>query len=62
MRCELKDIKAIATTVVDTAFHIHRDLGPGLLETIYEAVLERLLRERGLAVERQRPVPSSTPA
>lgn len=53
----MKDIEAIATTVVDTAFHIHRDLGPGLLETVYEAVLAKMLRERGLSVERQKAVP-----
>mgnify|MGYP001073674876 CR=1 FL=1 len=38
---------------VDTAFHIHQDLGPGLLESAYEAVLVRMLEERGLRVERQ---------
>ena len=53
----MKDIEAIATTVIDTAFHIHRDLGPGLLETVYEVVLERMLQQRGLEVERQKPVP-----
>jgi iron complex transport system substrate-binding protein len=53
----LKDIEAIATAVVDTAFHIHRDLGPGLLETVYEAVLAKMLRERGLSVARQNAVP-----
>jgi iron complex transport system substrate-binding protein len=53
----LKDIEGIATTVVDTAFHIHRDLGPGLLETVYEAVLAKMLRERGLSVARQKAVP-----
>lgn len=53
----MSEIEKITATVVDTAFHIHRDLGPGLLETVYEAVLEKMLRERGLSVERQKPVP-----
>ncbi len=53
----MSKIEEIATTVVDTAFHLHQDLGPGLLETVYEAVLEKMLRDRGLAVERQKPVP-----
>ena len=30
----------IATIIVDTAFHIHRDLGPGLFETVYERIME----------------------
>ena len=52
----MKSVEEIAATVVDTAFHLHRDLGPGLLETVYEAVLERMLLDRGLAVERQKPI------
>jgi iron complex transport system substrate-binding protein len=42
--------------IVDTAFHIHRDLGPGLLESVYELVLAAALQRRGLKVERQKPV------
>ena len=53
----MSKIEEITTTVVDTAFHLHQDLGPGLLETVYEAVLEKMLMDRGLAVERQKPVP-----
>jgi len=47
----------IGKIVVDTAGSVHRDLGPGLLETVYEVVLAHVLRQRGLAVERQVPVP-----
>jgi len=47
----------IGKIVVDTAVSVHRDLGPGLLETVYEVVLAHLLRQRGLAVERQVSVP-----
>ena len=46
----------IATKVLDGAFAIHRALGPGLLESVYEVLLAHELRKRGLAVERQRPI------
>ncbi|MEI6972963.1 MAG: GxxExxY protein [bacterium] len=42
--------------IVDTAFHIHQGLGPGLLESVYEQVLAAALQRSGLKVERQRPV------
>jgi GxxExxY protein len=47
----------IATQVVDAAFKIHTQLGPGLLESVYEAVLTYELRKRGLRVVRQKPIP-----
>jgi len=47
----------IAKIVVDACFHIHSSLGPGLLESVYEAVLARELERRGLRVQRQVPVP-----
>lgn len=43
----------IATEVVDAAFKIHVALGPGLLESVYETVLEHELKKRGLKVQRQ---------
>ena len=43
----------IATAVVDAAFKIHTTLGPGLLESVYEAVLDFELQRRGLRVARQ---------
>jgi GxxExxY protein len=46
----------IGRVVVDAALQVHRELGPGLLETVYEAVLAHELRERGLQVERQVPI------
>jgi GxxExxY protein len=46
----------IGRWVVDVAVHIHRELGPGLLETVYEVVLAYELRRRGLRVERQIPI------
>lgn len=39
--------------VVDAAVSVHRELGPGLLETVYEVVLAHELMQRGLHVDRQ---------
>ena len=50
------NIEELSTVVVDTAFHLHRDLGPGLLESVYESVFARMLESRGLRVERQKPL------
>jgi GxxExxY protein len=47
----------IGRIVVDTAIAVHWELGPGLLEAVYEVILTRELSERGLKVERQIPVP-----
>ena len=46
----------VSAVVVDAAFHLHKDLGPGLLESVYEVVLSRVLEKRGLRVQRQMPV------
>jgi len=42
---------------MDAAFQIHRELGPGLLESVYEVILARKFTDTGLVVERQVPVP-----
>lgn len=47
------DLEALTRAVVDCGYHIHRDLGPGLLESAYEALLAGALRQAGYAVERQ---------
>jgi GxxExxY protein len=47
----------IGTIVVHAAIAVHRELGPGLLETVYEVVLAGELQDRELTVERQVPVP-----
>jgi iron complex transport system substrate-binding protein len=52
----LDDLEFIARNVVDCGYHIHRDLGPGLLESAYEALLAEGLRHEGFFVERQVPV------
>jgi len=47
----------IAKTIVDACYKIHTTLGPGLLESVYEVVLQRELNNRGLQVVRQSSVP-----
>lgn len=47
----------IGTIVVDTVIALHRALGPGLLETVYEITLAHELQKRGLTVERQVAIP-----
>lgn len=47
----------IGTVVVGECIDIHRELGPGLWEGVYEVVLAHALEQRGLAVERQVVVP-----
>ncbi len=46
-------LEQIISNVVDCAYHIHRDLGPGLLESVYQAILAGSLRKRGILVAEQ---------
>ncbi|MCH8204788.1 MAG: GxxExxY protein [Candidatus Hydrogenedentes bacterium] len=46
----------ISGIILDAAITVHRKLGPGLLESVYERVLEYELKRRGLIVERQKPI------
>ena len=46
----------IGTILVGTAIEVHRELGPGLLESVYEVVRAHELSLRGLAVKRQVPI------
>jgi GxxExxY protein len=47
----------IGKAVVDSALAVHRELGPGLLESVYEVILAHELQQRGLRVVRQVPIP-----
>ena len=47
----------LAKIVVDAAYHVHRTLGPGLFESVYQAVLIHELRKRGLHIQDEVPVP-----
>jgi GxxExxY protein len=50
------EIEALARSVVHTGFELHRDIGPGLLESAYEALMALILTNEGYDVERQVPV------
>ncbi|MES2020427.1 MAG: GxxExxY protein [Pseudomonadota bacterium] len=52
----MRDIDEISGDVLDIALRVHRDLGPGLLESVYETVLAAKLSALGYEVVRQRPV------
>ena len=52
----MKPIDEISGMVVDQAIRIHRELGPGLLESVYEVVLAGALVRSGLKVDRQMPI------
>jgi GxxExxY protein len=47
----------IGKIILDSAFKVHTTLGPGLLESVYEAALTIELTKRDLNVERQKPIP-----
>ena len=51
------EIEELARIAVDCGYHLHRDLGPGLLEGAYEVLLAESLRQAGLSVERQVALP-----
>ena len=52
-----EEIERIATIIVDAIYAVYEQLGPGLLESVYEMCLEYELRKRGMIVERQLLVP-----
>jgi GxxExxY protein len=47
----------LATVAVGVAYKIHTTLGPGLLESVYQAIMLHELRKRGLYVEDEVPIP-----
>lgn len=47
----------IGALIVDTAVYIHKKLGSGLLESVYEVILSKLLAQKGLFVQRQVSIP-----
>lgn len=49
-------LEELARLAVDCGYHLHDELGPGLLESVYEACLAQALMRRGVTVERQKPV------
>jgi iron complex transport system substrate-binding protein len=51
---EINDITGI---IIQESIKIHTDLGPGLLESVYEKLLAYRLNKRGLIIKRQTPIP-----
>lgn len=47
----------VSGQIVESAFWVHKEVGPGLLESVYEVILADRLAGMGLQVERQHPVP-----
>jgi GxxExxY protein len=52
-----KYLNELTRTILGAAIEVHRELGPGLLESIYEKCLAHLLREQGLKIVQQQRVP-----
>jgi iron complex transport system substrate-binding protein len=52
----MRELDDITGAVIDVSLRIHRDLGPGLLESVYETTVARGLERRGFHVERQKPI------
>ncbi len=52
-----KDVNELTHAIIGAAIEVHREIGPGLLEGIYEKCLSHLLKEQGFAVSVQQKVP-----
>ena len=53
----MADIEELARVAIDCGFHIHKALGPGLLESVYEMLLAERLSRSGCGIERQKLLP-----
>ncbi|QJB67938.1 GxxExxY protein [Parasphingorhabdus halotolerans] len=53
----MKDLEEIARIAVNCGFKIHKEFGPGLLESVYEVLLFESLKDQGLSAERQKIIP-----
>lgn len=52
----MEELNLISGRIVDAAYRIHKELGPGLLESVYETILARDLARLGYRIERQKPI------
>ncbi|HKS71274.1 MAG TPA: GxxExxY protein [Ktedonobacterales bacterium] len=52
-----RELSQVSNAIIGAAMRVHSALGPGLLESAYEACLALELTERGMQVERQKPLP-----
>jgi GxxExxY protein len=50
------DIEELVAITIDCGFHIHKEIGPGLLESAYELILADMLVSKGMKVDRQKPI------
>lgn len=53
----MADIEELARVAIDCGLKLHKELGPGLLESVYEALLSERLRRLGFEVDRQKLLP-----
>jgi GxxExxY protein len=53
----MKEVEQVGKAVLDVAFYVHTIMGPGLLESVYEAAMALELRQRGFSVEVQKAIP-----
>ena len=49
-------VEELARIAVDVGFELHKEIGPGLLESVYEALLAASLGKRGIKIDRQKPI------
>ena len=56
MKTDLANIEALIQLTFNLGLEIHRDVGPGLIESVYERVLADRLSKHGVKVDRQKPV------
>lgn len=54
---EKEEVNKITEVIIGAAIEVHRHLGPGLLESAYQAALAYELNQRGYKVEQQKPLP-----
>jgi len=56
-QAERDRLNQLSNTIIGAAIDVHRELGPGMLESAYKASLAFELTSRGMSVEREKPVP-----
>ncbi len=52
----MKDVEELSAIVIDVSLRLHKELGPGLFESVYETILAEKLIKMGVSVERQKPI------
>lgn len=52
----MRNVEELSSLVIEAGYELHVNLGPGLLESVYEAILAQMLERKGLKVDRQKPI------